>query len=261
MPIRQEEIINAFVSIIKNESDVKSCFLSGSFALGRGDTLSDIDMTIVTSNGKADHWFSTLQPIIEGIGPTLIPLRTETSKRSAIFVFTDLIEISVTVFDVQELRPSPVFEQIKPLLDPEGNAQELKDKSIGLPKHARIEALIATESLFLWGALAVRKRLLRDNVWDARDALEKIRYLIVRLINLKDGNLQGYRNIEKYLDNKTVLLLSKTAAPYDKDAVLSALAACFDLFVRVRDEVFAKYDVQTNSKATGAVESALKSFR
>lgn len=261
MPERQENIINAFVASLKNEKDVRSVFLSGSFAQDTADELSDIDVTVVTSNGRADHWFSTLQPIIESISPTLIPLRTETAKRSAIFVFTDLVEIAVTVADIQELRPSPVFEQIKPLLDPEGIAQELKEKSMGLPKHARIEALITTESLFLWGALAVRKRLLRDNVWDARDALEKIRYLIIRLINLKDGNLHGYRNIEKHLDNKLLLLISQTAAQYDKDAVLSALAACFDLFVRVRNDVFAKYDVTPNHKATESVESALKSFR
>ncbi len=261
MPARQEEIISLFVKVVKAEKGVLSCFLSGSLALGEGDDLSDIDITVVTKDGKGDAFFAGLQPMIESIGPTIVPLRTETSKRSAVFIFSDLVEMSVTVSEESELRPSPVHSLIKSLFDTSGIAEALMEKSKGLPTKVRIEALISTESLFLWGTLAVRKRLFRDSVWDARDALEKLRYLIVRLINLRDGSLQGYKNIERTLDPATLLWLSKTASAYDKDAVLSALAASFDLFVKIRDEVFAANDVKPNEKATEEVRKALLTFR
>jgi len=258
---RQEDLLQAFLTIITTESDVISVFLSGSLARGTGDDLSDIDLTVVTKNGKGDTWFSSLQPTVEGISKVLLPIRTDTAKRCAVFVFDDLVEMTVTVFEESEVKPSPAYSEIKPLHDPLGLSATLKSKSSLLPKKARIEALIATESLFLWGTLAVRKRLLRDNVWDARDALEKLRYLVIRLMNLRDAKLDGYKNIEKTLDAKSIILLSKTASGYDKDAVLSALAACFDLFVRTRDEVFAQFDIKPNEVATNKVSQTLNSFR
>ena len=176
---------------------------------GTGDDLSDIDLTVVTKNSKGDTWFSSLQPTVEGISKVLLPIRTDTAKRCAVFVFDDLVEMTVTVLEESEVKPSPAYSEIKPLHDPLGLSATLKSKSSLLPKKARIEALIATESLFLWGTLAVRKRLLRDNVWDARDALEKLRYLVIRLMNLRDAKLDGYKNIEKTLDAKSIILLSK----------------------------------------------------
>lgn len=261
IPKRQQEIIDSFTNIVKDESDVKSCFLSGSLAKNVGDDLSDIDITVIIAKGKGDSWFSTLSSLVDTITPTLIPLRTDRTKRSAVFIFPDLIELSVTVFEENEPRPSPLYEVIKPLFDPHSMASKIHDYSQNLPKVARVEALITTESLFLWGALAVRKRLFRDNVWDARDALEKLRYLVVRLINLRDKKIEGYKDIERTLDSKTLLQLSKTAPSYDKDAVISSLAAILDLFVSARDEVFKTNGIHPNEKATQTVIDALRNFR
>lgn len=261
LPKRQEEIINAIVSQISSERFVKACFLLGSLARSTGDELSDIDMTIIVSDGKGDKWFSNIKPIIEGINPTLFTIRTDVSKRSAVFIFPDLIELDIAVIEESEFQPSPVYTEIKPLLDPDDLAEKVKERSSRLPKKAKIEAILSTESLFFWGALAVRKRLLRDNVWDARDALEKLRYLIVHLIDFSEGTLNGYRGIERRLDSETLLRLSKTAPSYDKDAVLSALAAITDLFIKVRNDVFEQFDLEPNHKATEQLLEILRSFR
>lgn len=261
LPERQEKIVNAIVNQISSERFVKSCFLLGSLAKATGDELSDIDMTIIVSDGKGDKWFSNIKPIIEGISPTLFTIRTDVSKRSAVFIFTDLIELDIAVIEESEFLPSPVYTEIKPLYDPDELAAKIKDKSSRLPKKAKIEAILSTESLFFWGALAVRKRLLRDNVWDARNALEKLRYLIVHLFDFAEGTLNGYRGIERRLDSETLLRLSKTAPPYDKDAVLSSLAALTDLFIKVRNNVFEQYDLEPNHKATEQLLEILRSFR
>ncbi len=261
MPQRQEEIVNAIVDLLKNERQVKSCFLLGSLAREMGDQLSDIDMTIVVADGKGDKWFATLKTLIEGISPTMISIRTDVSKRSAVFVFHDLIELDIVVTEESELNPSPVYTDIRPVYDPENIAAYTKDKSGRLPKKAKVEAIISTESLFFWGVLAVRKRLLRDNVWDARDALEKLRYLIVRMMDLGEGTLQGYKGIERRLDSKTLLRLSKTAPPYDKDAVLSSLSAIYDLFIEIRDNVFDQYQLIPNKEAARQTQELLRSFR
>lgn len=261
MPQRQEEIVNAIVNLLKNERQVKSCFLLGSLAREMGDQLSDIDMTIVVADGKGDKWFASLKTLIEGISPTMISIRTDVSKRSAVFVFHDLIELDIVVTEESELNPSPVYTDIRPVYDPENIALYTKDKSGRLPKKAKVEAIISTESLFFWGVLAVRKRLLRDNVWDARDALEKLRYLIVRMMDLGEGTLYGYKGIERRLDSKTLLRLSKTAPSYDKDAVLSSLSAIYDLFIEIRDNVFDQYQLIPNKEATRQIQDLLRSFR
>lgn len=261
LPKRQEEIINAFIAQITEERQVKACFLLGSLAKETGDELSDIDMTVVVSDGKGDRWFANVKPIVEDIHPTLFAIRTDVSKRSAVFIFPDLIEFDIAVIEESEFQPSPVYTEIKPLFDQDGIAEKTKERSARIPKKAKIEAILSTESLFFWGVLAVRKRLMRDNVWDARDALEKLRYLIVRLIDLGDGTINGYRGIERRLDSETLLRLSKTAPPYDKDAVLSSLAAITDLFIKVRARVFEQFDLEPNTKATDEIMEILRSFR
>ena len=104
---RQEDLLQAFLTIITTESDVISVFLSGSLARGTGDDLSDIDLTVVTKNSKGDTWFSSLQPTVEGISKVLLPIRTDTAKRCAVFVFDDLVEMTVTVLEESEVKPSP----------------------------------------------------------------------------------------------------------------------------------------------------------
>jgi predicted nucleotidyltransferase len=261
LPKRQEEIINSIIEQVSGERYVKACFLLGSLARETGDKLSDIDLTIIVADNKGDKWFSALKPLIEGINPILFAIRTDVSKRSGVFIFPDLIELDVAVIEESEFQPSPVYTEIKPMFDPDGIADRIKERSSKLPKKARIEALLSTESLFFWGVLAVRKRLLRDNVWDARDALEKLRYLIVRLIDLGDGTLNGYRGIERRQDSETLLRLSKTAPCYDKDAVLSALAAITDLFIKIRKNVFDQFDLEPNTSATDQILEILRSFR
>jgi predicted nucleotidyltransferase len=261
MPARQEEIVRSIVFRLTNERQVKACFLLGSLAKDMGDELSDIDMTIVVADSKGDKWFATMKTVIEDISPTLIAIRTDISKRSAVFVFPDLIELDVAVVEESELNPSPAYADIKAVFDPESIAKFVQIRSSKLPKRARVEAIISTESHFYWGVLAVRKRLLRDNVWDARDALEKLRYLIIRMIDLGEGTLNGYKGIERKLDSKTLLRLSKTAPQYDKDAILSALSAIVDLFTEIRDHVFDSHQLIPNKEASRRILELLRDFR
>jgi len=261
IPDRQKLIINGIQNILTSESRVKAIFLSGSLGRDEGDKLSDIDSYVVVEDDFVNDLFKRLPQITSEIEPPMFSLRIKHTKHSAVFVFSDLSELSITILSVSEIHPSPVYENIKPLMDDDGLVKDLMTKSKGLPSKARIETLLRIESLFLWGTLAVRKRILRNNIWDARDAVEKLRYLIVQLIDLRGGTLLGYKDIEKRLDSIELLKLSKTAFAYDKDALLSALSMCFDMFEGIRDELFKSYSLKPDTTSTEKIKKSLKDFR
>ncbi|MEZ4812400.1 MAG: aminoglycoside 6-adenylyltransferase [Caldisericia bacterium] len=209
IPNRHSQIIKFLQSILMAEFDIKAVFLPGSLATETNDELSDIDFNIVTKHGDVDSLFSRLPQIVSEIDKPLFSLRTKQTSHSAIFVFADLIELGITIIDEKNLNPSPVYENIKPLVDNDSLIENLISNSRDLPSKARIDTLLRLESLFLWGTLAVRKRILRDSIWDARDGVDKLRLIIIQMIDLREKTLMGYKSIEKRLTSAELLKLSK----------------------------------------------------
>lgn len=260
IPQRQDRIIQSLKSVFQSEPAVMAMFLSGSLAKGKSDSLSDIDLYVVVESNSINGIFERFPQIVSEIEPVMFSLRTKSSHHSAVFVFHDLTECSMTILSVDELHPSPVYEYIKPVLDGKGLIEKLSSQSKQLPTKARIETLLRIENLFLWGTLAVRKRILRENIWDARDALEKLRYLIVQLFDLRAETLDGYKGIEGRLESTELLKLSKTASAYDKDAILSAVSMCFSLFEELREELFSRYSLSPDVSSTLKVKESLREF-
>jgi predicted nucleotidyltransferase len=258
IPDRQDKIIQSLKSVFKSETSVRGMFLSGSLARGKSDELSDIDLYVIAENKRTDSLFERLPQIVAEIEPVMFSLRTKTSHHSAVFVFNDLTECSLTILNIDELHPSPVYEYIESILDSEGIVEKISSESKHLPVQVRIDTLLRIEYLFLWGALALRKRILRDSIWDARDALEKLRYLVIQMFNLRAGTLDGYKGIEGNLESAELLKLSKTASAYDKDAILSSVSMCFDMFEELRDEMFSRYSLTPDQKSTKRVKETIK---
>lgn len=133
MPEKQNTVINSVVEVFSKEDGVESIFLSGSLAKDLGDKYSDIDIYIVTKQGSADKLFEGLHPQVKNINSLLFAIRTDTTKRSAVFVFDDQTELAISVLEIDEIHPSPAYETIKILYDPNGTASKLSDESKDLP--------------------------------------------------------------------------------------------------------------------------------
>lgn len=237
------QIASRAIKRLGADERVLGLYLSGSFAKGKPDRWSDIDLHVVVPDGAVDEVLGSHERLIREVGDiaTSFPA-THLGDPHLIIVFyraSEPIHVDYQYRALGALKPKREDSGVIILLD---RARELerwreacrRDPAAPGPTAERLQYL---EDRFWGWCWYAHAKIERGELWEARDAMEYMRsHVLVPLARRRGQHLEGNRRLEDELPTETQDLLTTTvpashgASGYSKalDRITHAYSQLFD---------------------------------
>jgi predicted nucleotidyltransferase len=246
-----EEIARRAVDLLVADNAVVGLYLAGSFALGRPDKYSDIDLYVVIPNGSKEEVVRRAASMVQDVGKvaTWFPAAHLGDPSQLIVIYEAELPIHVDFQykEVGELIPRSKDKDIIILLDRSGDMARYREASgkLGPPReNEQIERLQYLEDRFWGWSWYAASKIARGELWEARDAIEYMRSnVLVALADIGLGTpTEGNRRLESKYPNEIQMTLNDTIpGEHSKERyarALRALVAGFEnLFSRVGEHL------------------------
>jgi predicted nucleotidyltransferase len=242
-----EGIARKAIDLLVADSEVVGLYLAGSFAVGKRDKYSDVDLYVVITDGSKGEVLKRAETMVQDVAKvaTWFPA-THLGDPAQLIVLYEAdppIHVDFQYREVGELIPRARDKDVIIILDRSGEVAQYKEASgrVSPPReHEQIQRLQYLEDRFWGWSWYTASKVARGELWEARDAIEYIRSNV--LVTLADIGLgtssEGNRRLEsKYPSEIRKILSDSIPVEHSKDAyavALRALVAGFEeLFSRV----------------------------
>src|SRR5438067_11920932 len=241
---QQQTLLQRFVAACESDTRVMAAFLGGSFAAGRADEQSDLDIYLITADEAYDDFFAQRQAFMRRLGePVFMEDFNEFGFDMLIFTFADGVEGELA------LARESHFAHIHG-----GPYEVLVDKK-GLLAGAVFPLLAPSEAdqrqtlrrLIYWFWEDVSHFITsmnRGHLWLAYSYIEQPRRKCVNLAHLAHdftAEPAGYAKVEQDVPEEQLLALQSTFCPLEPRAMLEAMRVLVSIDRQIARPLAARY--------------------
>lgn len=225
LPPNYQAVLDRFVAACQADQRVVAAFLGGSFATGKADLYSDLDLGLITTDGAYEDFLKDYASFISLLGePDL--LEDFDLPNNVFFIFSDGTEGELAIGSESRFKHIHL-----------GSYQTLLDKKGLLDgvvfSGEEIDPAEQTETLrrliyWFWHDLShFIAAIGRGQLWWAYGQLEILRSQCLNLVRLQHnftGATEGYEKIEKAVPVEQLAPLQATFCPLERDPMLQAVS-------------------------------------
>lgn len=236
------EIAARVIERLQADESVMGLYLSGSFAQGKPDRWSDIDIYVVVADEALHEVASRHERLIRQAGDIVASFRAthlgDPHQRIVFYRASKPIHVDFQYRARGSLKPRKKDGSVIILLDRGGDLEPWKEACKREPDDSsrtpeRIQYLEDRFWAWCWYAHA---KIQRGELWEARDAVEYIRSnVLVPLAHPEGQLLEGNRRLEGKLSADTQVLLT-TTIPAGHSA--SAYGEALERIMRAYSQLF-----------------------
>jgi len=218
--------VNRFVVACQADERVVAAFLGGSYAKGRADAYSDIDLCLITSDAAYDDFVATREKFMQRLGE-LVFLEDLELANIVFFIYSDDTEGELwfaSESHLDHIRCGPY----RALLDKTGILAGAVFPEPEVPEAEQVERLRRLISWFWHDLSHFISALRRGQLWWAHSQLEELRRYCVNLARLWQNFLaeaEGFEKVELALPAEQLAPLQATYCPLERGAMLQAALA------------------------------------
>jgi hypothetical protein len=226
---------------------VVAAFLGGSFAGGRADEYSDLDIYLVTADEAYDGFFAEREAFMHRLGqPVFLEDFNTFGFDMLIFTFADGVEGELA------LAPESHFEHIhggpyKVLVDKKG---VLEGKVFPLLAPTEEQQLQTLRHLIYWFWEDLSHFITgmnRGQLWLAYSYIEQTRRKCVNLAHLQydfTTEPSGYAKVEQEVPEEQLLPLQTTFCPIDRHAMLQAAETIVGVYKQIAPPLTKEHGIE-----------------
>jgi predicted nucleotidyltransferase len=250
---KHRQLLERAVAYFQADQRVVAVALGGSIAVGNMDFYSDIDLDIVARDDDFDAVFAARDKAAVAVGQPLFRFIADHLPIGAhlyIVLYDGPIKLDFNYLSATDVKPSWTLAGRVILKDTNGFLAAVKSQSAELntdqPPRERVLSL--NQKFWTW-CWYVFGKIKRGELWEALDGINSIRSLaILPMLDWVARKPEiGYRRLESKLDAKLAEKLAASVANLQPESLYAALQAEIALFKDLRDEVFARYNLEYDS--------------
>lgn len=240
-----------------SEADVVGMALAGSFADGKPDAYSDLDLRVVLADGSLQRVFPRREEIARACGPLVAAFTGEHVGEPQLLVtlYEDLVHVDYLFMEVSD---AAARNQGTPAL-----ILWQRDTSVASALSAPfspdpVKDLMYVEARIWTWTWYIQSKILRGELWEAASGLGQVRdWVLFRLLSLAhQRRYRGARYAEELIGEHAGAI-ERTHASVDQESLLGALRATVHLYIRLADPLLAQHGVEPQLAARRAVMPAL----
>jgi hypothetical protein len=259
-------VLDAMVGHYRDDRRVTGLLLGGSNVAGGMDFFSDVDLEVVAADAAFDAVFAERDRAVEAAGQPLFRFIADhiPGGEHLYIVLYDSpagpVKLDVEYYRAGAVVPREWLTRCRLLLDRTGALATALASSAGLPPPApRVKELRDLNQKFWTWCWYTFGKIVRGELWEAVDGLHTIRTraLVPLLAWAAGARVEGSRRLEQKADPAMLRHLAATIAPPERQPLYTALQETIELYGRLREPVFARYEVQTNARAEEALRQAI----
>jgi len=236
------QIASRAIERLTADDRVLGLYLSGSFAKGKPDRWSDIDIYVIVPDGAADEVIASHAALIREVGDiaTVFPA-THLGDPHQIIVFykvNEPLHVDYQYREVGSLAPRRQDSKVMILLDRTGQLERWQQACRHEPDGASrgAEQLQYLETRFWGWCWYTHTKIRRGELWEAREALEFVRSnVLLPLAHGEDQLFEGNRRLEQKLNHD---LQGRLAATIPASHSASGYSQALGRIIRTYLELF-----------------------
>ncbi len=235
MPENHQDILERFVSACQADKRIVAAFIGGSYALGKVDQFSDMDIFFITTDEAYDEFISSKESFIRLLGEPLF-LEDFSLVNGLLTIYSNGTEADIFFgreSKYKELHEGPYIA----LLDKKGLLTGEVFPMHPVHKAKQIEFLRRQIDWFWHDLSHFIKAMGRRQLWFAQGELEIIRQNCVNLArlnyNFSDAYVsegEPYFKVEQFLPVEQLAPMEKTVCPLEYGAMLQSALAIFHFY-------------------------------
>lgn len=224
---KHQRIVDRFVEACRVDERVVAALLVGSYAKGKVDEHSDLDLYVITTDDSFDDFVATRESFARLLGE---PLFFEDFDLSGVVFVIYPNGAEVEIYYAPESSVSRAFDApFKALLDKKNITAGVVPAPREFDRAGQTDKLRRLIQGFWHDLSHFATALGRGQLWAARGQLDVLRAICVSLARLTndftDPNIgeEVYFKIENAMDVKSLASLQATFCPLDRDAMLDSV--------------------------------------
>lgn len=231
------EFVTRFTQACQDDRRVVAAFLGGSYAKGRADLFSDVDLCVITTQAGHEEFCSQREAFLRQLGD-LVFLEDFGHTDTAFYIFADGVEGELNFGSEDQLDRihSGSFHILldkKNILEGAVFSEEQADPG---KQREKLRAAIFD----FWHELShFITAMGRDRLWWARGQLDALRAICVNLVRLHHDFLDGdvgeepYFKIEYAMPVHLLDELKETFCPLEKQAMLESARVIIQFYTQL----------------------------
>lgn len=248
-----KKIVEEAIKRLANDERVEGLYLSGSFAKGKPDVYSDLDIYILVSENEREQVIKDHQRLINDVGKVnVIFPATHMGDPNQIIVFYEEkipIHVDYQYRIASELMPKAKDKNVAIVLDRNGEIAKWKEACNQVEENysPTKDDLQYFEDRFWGWVWYTYSKIARGELWEARDAEEYLRNnVIIKLVYYKLGLFnEGNRRLEQKFPPEILSELEASLPKgHDKSSYAQSLDLLIKAYVKLFDEVKSKYNFE-----------------
>ncbi len=224
---QHQAVLRAIVDHYENDQRVLAVAVFGSLGRGNWDQFSDIDLDVVIGDQisldaieEINRLCLALEPLGEHLA-IIVPDGIDAGDA----VFESLLQISVRYHPLAATHPD-IVESLQVLT---GRIDHTAIVGAGYANRRPRQPVEETLAECVRYAVVVDVTLQRHNLWDAVEALHRMRFLLMELYTLTHGGLRPWQFFQATADLNLQAQLGHTLPQYSLVSVQAALERCLDI--------------------------------
>ena len=251
--------LHRLVAATEPDGRVVALSLGGSHASGTADEYSDLDLTLITTDGGFESLHAERFELLRGLGdPIFLEEHNDFGFLLLLFIYTDGVCGEVSLAPARDVKAVVGGPNVA-LFDKGGLRAEQSDEG-GLDGVTRSGIARRSLSWFWYHRRLLDVMVARGRLWTAHHYLERCRELCLDLAWMRDRSEVwpgGHEKAEFLVHDEILEKLARTVVPLKKDAITDAARSITDVYMEVGREVAERCGVEFPSRLAASVRSGL----
>ena len=220
-------VLDRFITSCENDERVVAAFIGGSYARGQADAYSDLDLYLITTDGKYEAFLAGREAFVQRLGKPLF-LEDFGEPYSLFYIFANGTEGELWIgreSQFNHIHSGPY----RVLLDKKGVLTKVVFAGHESDQAGQIESL-RQQIHWFWHELShFISAMGRGQLWWAYGQLEAMRLLCLNLARLRENFADAlvgdepYFKVEQALSGEQLASLQATYCPMERTAMYQAI--------------------------------------
>ena len=236
-------VLQKALNIYENDKRIHSIYIGGTIATGKMDFYSDIDLKLVIYDKYFNDVFLEKEQIKNKIDNAIFSCTVDHlpfGKYMFIIIYNGPIKLEIDYKKYSEIIPCQEMVNYIIIKDTDNFLSQMKQKSKALKiDNINVNEINKINQKFWTWVFYVFGKIIRGELWTAFDYINFIRKmaiipLIYYKLNIKN---EGYRYLNKKIDNELNQELIKTIPILNKNSLYVALMKEVEIFNNIKNEI------------------------
>jgi predicted nucleotidyltransferase len=238
LPQRQQVFVDRFVAACQADERVVAAFLGGSYARGKADLYSDVDLGLITTDEAYEEFLADRNAFVRRLGEAVF-LEDFDLPHNVFFIFADDIEGELAIGCESEflhIHGGPYYL----LIDKQGILTDVVFPWHQEEKAEQVEVLRRQITWFWHDLSHFITAMGRGQLWWAQGQLEVLRRICVNLARLRadySAAAEDYDKVEQAVAVDTLSPLRATFVPLEEKAMLQAALVIVEFYREIAPEL------------------------